>query len=68
MPGDVAPEFGLVDIVDVVYVAIHFGSEQGKPPPPNTQPYEPNADINCDGLIDIIDIVIVAIHFGETDP
>ena len=44
MPGDVAPEFGLVDIVDVVYVAIHFGSEIGEPPPPNTQPYEPNAD------------------------
>ena len=52
----------------MVYVAIHFGSEQGKPPPPDTQPYEPNADINGDGIIDIVDIVAVAIHFGETDP
>jgi hypothetical protein len=62
MAGDVTPEYGIVDIVDIVYVAIHFGSQKGDPN------YEPNADINCDGLIDIVDIVIVAIHFGETDP
>jgi hypothetical protein len=62
MAGDVAPEYGLVDIVDVVYVAIHFGAEKGQPE------YEPNADINGDGIIDIVDIVAVAIHFGETDP
>jgi hypothetical protein len=59
--GDVAPEFGIVDIVDIVYVAIHFGAEGGEPE------YEPNADINGDDIIDIVDIVIVAIHFGETD-
>jgi hypothetical protein len=62
MVGDVAPEYGIVDIVDIVYVAIHFGAEKGQPE------YEPNADINGDGIIDIVDIVIVAIHFGETDP
>jgi parallel beta-helix repeat protein len=62
MAGDVAPEYGLVDIVDVVYVAIHFGAKNGEPE------YEPNADINGDAIIDIVDIVIVAIHFGETDP
>ena len=62
MAGDVAPEYGLVDIVDVVYVAIHFGAEKGQPQ------YEPNADINDDDIIDIVDIVIVALHFGETDP
>ena len=59
MAGDVAPEFGIVDIVDIVYVAIHFGAEKGEPE------YEANADINDDGSIDIVDIVIVAIHFGE---
>ena len=62
MAGDVAPEYGSVDIVDLVYVAIHFGAEKGQ------LEYEPNADINDDGIINIVDIVIVAIHFGETDP
>lgn len=62
MAGDVAPEYGLVDIVDVVYVAIHFGAEKGQ------LEYEPNADINDDGIIDIVDLVIITIHFGETDP
>jgi hypothetical protein len=62
MAGDVAPEYGLVDIVDVVYVAIHFGAEKGQ------LEYEPIADINDDGITDIVDIVIVALHFGETDP
>ena len=61
MVGDVTPEYGIVDIVDLVYVAIHFGAEKGDPE------YEPNADINSHGIIDIVDIVIVAIHFGETD-
>jgi len=72
MVGDVAPEYGIVDIVDIVYVAIHFGAvepiiidfgaEKGEPE------YDPNADVNFDGVIDIVDIVIIAIHFGETDP
>ncbi|MFQ5999392.1 MAG: CARDB domain-containing protein, partial [Candidatus Bathyarchaeia archaeon] len=61
MVGDVAPEFGLVDIVDVVTAAIAYGTQRGDPN------YNPNADINGDGIIDIVDIVITAIHFGETD-
>lgn len=62
MVGDVAPEWNLVDIVDIVTVAIVFGKEKGEPG------YNPNADINGDGIIDIVDIVIIAIHFGESDP
>lgn len=62
MVGDVSPEFDLVDIVDIVLVAISFGTKTGDPK------YNPNADIDNNGDIDIVDIVIVAIHFGETDP
>lgn len=62
MTGDIAAEFNLVDIVDIVSVAIHFGAKIGDPE------YDPIADIDDTGEIDIVDIVIVAIHFGETDP
>ncbi len=51
---------GVVDIVDIVIVAIAFGST---PEDPN---WNPIADLNQDGVIDIVDIVLVAIHFGET--
>ena len=62
MEGDVVAEWGLVDIVDIVYVAIHFGARKGEPN------YDAIADINGDGIIDIVDIVLIAIHFGERDP
>jgi ABC-type transport system substrate-binding protein len=55
--GDVAPEYGAVDIFDIVTVALVFGS---------APPKDPNADINNDGVVDIFDIVIVALHFGES--
>jgi len=51
-----------------ICLAIRFGAEYGKPPPPGTQPYKPNADINGDGRIDIFDLVAIAINFGETEP
>jgi parallel beta-helix repeat protein len=53
---------GLIDIVDIVIVAIAFGSRPGDP---NWDPY---ADINQDGIVDIVDIVMIAIHFGEAYP
>jgi hypothetical protein len=65
--GDIVPD-GTVDIFDLVYAAMSFGAEYGKPPPPGTQPYAANADINGDDIIDIFDIVTVALHYGETDP
>ena len=62
MVGDVASEWNLVDIVDIVTVAISFGKQKGE------TGYNPNADVDNNGLIDIVDIVIVAIHFGESEP
>jgi parallel beta-helix repeat protein len=53
---------GIVDIVDVVIVALAFGSEPGDPN------WNPVADLNGDSIVDIVDIVLVAIHFGETYP
>lgn len=57
-PGDIAAEFGTVDIFDVVLCALAFGAE---PKSPN---WNPIADINNDAIIDIFDIVVVAIHFA----
>ena len=56
--GDVAAEFGIVDIFDVVVCALAFGTE------PNSPSWNPIADINNDAIVDIFDIVVVAIHFG----
>ena len=60
---------GIVDIVDVVIVALAFGSEvEDNPSTPwnETLNWNPDADINNDGLVDIVDLVIIGIHFGET--
>lgn len=54
---------GVVDIFDIVIVALAFGSTFSGDPN-----WNPVADINGDGIIDIFDIVIVALHFGEIDP
>ncbi|MFQ5999426.1 MAG: PKD domain-containing protein [Candidatus Bathyarchaeia archaeon] len=51
---------GTVDIVDIVTIALAFGSSPGDPN------WNPDADLNGDGTVDIIDIVMAAIHFGET--
>jgi hypothetical protein len=61
MQGDINAD-NIVDIFDIVRVALAFGAV---PADPN---WDPNADINGDRIIDIFDIVIVALHFGETSP
>jgi len=61
MVGDVAPPFGTVNILDILYVAVHFGAEIPEPR------YDPNADIDCNGVINILDILVIAVHLGETD-
>ena len=49
-----------VDIVDIVIVALAFGSK------PGDDNWDPRADVSpAYGEIDIVDIVLVAIHFGE---
>lgn len=56
---------GLVDIDDVIFVAIRFGLVEGAPG------WDPRADITGpeylvpDGLVDIDDVILVAIHFGD---
>jgi GH35 family endo-1,4-beta-xylanase len=64
MVGDIVPD-GIVDIFDITYVALSFGTEYGKITPPGTQPYQPNADINSDGQVNILDLYIVARNFGK---
>jgi len=59
--GDVNGD-GIVDVFDLIKVAIAFGS---KPSDPN---WNPNADLNNDNLIDVFDLIKVAIHFGEKAP
>lgn len=48
----------IVDIFDIVLVALSFGAEPGDPN------WNARADINKDKIIDIFDIAIVAIAFG----
>ena len=51
----------IVDIVDIVIVALAFGSK------PGDDNWDSRADIALEfGLVDIVDIVTVALHFGET--
>ena len=59
-PGDIAPDYNIVDIFDITTVALSFNSE------PGDLNWNPIADINSDNLVDIFDIVVVALHFGET--
>ena len=58
--GDIAPAYGVVDIFDVVRVALSFGLSCNDPN------WNPDVDINDDQVIDIFDMVAVAIHFGIT--
>jgi len=60
IPGDLDAN-GVVDIFDLVRIALRFGETLPQPVP---WPYPPE-DINSDGLLDIFDIVVVALHFGE---
>jgi nitrous oxidase accessory protein NosD len=53
---------GLIDIDDVILIAIAYASILGDPR------YKPNCDLNDDGLIDIDDVIIPAIHYGTIDP
>lgn len=54
-PWDVNSD-GRVNILDLTFVASHFGGEN---PPPE-------ADVNGDGRVNILDLTLVASHFGET--
>jgi hypothetical protein len=60
-PGDITGD-GKVDIDDVVFVALRFGSYPGHPK------WDPNADVTDDDKVDIDDVVYVALRFGTWDP
>ncbi len=47
---------GRVNILDLTFVASHFGRENSPP----------EADVNGDGRVNILDLTLVASHFGET--
>jgi ABC-type transport system substrate-binding protein len=57
VPGDLN-ENGGVNIQDIVYVALAFGTQIGG------AGYNPTADLNRDGKVNIVDIVLVALDFG----
>ncbi len=59
LPGDM-DDNGVVNILDILYVAVHFGEETSDPG------YDPNADVDGNGVINILDILVIAVHFGET--
>jgi parallel beta-helix repeat protein len=51
---------GIIDILDLVTIALAYGSVPGLPI------WKPYADIVQDEIIDIFDLVTVTIHYGET--
>jgi len=51
---------GIIDIVDVVIVAAHFGLTSASPS------YSLQSDVNEDGKIDIVDLVLVASNVGKS--
>ena len=59
IPGDVNGD-RTVNIVDLVSVALSFGSQAG------SSRYNPNADMNQDGIINILDLTYVAARFGSS--
>ena len=60
---------GIVDISDVILVALAFASaavDDPTTPSDETRKWNPDADLNGDGLIDIVDLVIIGGNFGKT--
>jgi len=49
-----------VNILDLIIVAVHFGSHEGE------AGYDARVDLNNDNEINILDLIIVAMHFGES--
>lgn len=57
--GDITKD-KIIDIFDLVNVALAFGSQPGNPN------WNVNADLNNDNVIDIFDIVVIATDYGKT--
>lgn len=50
---------GIVDMKDIVRVAVAFGLRLGDPQ------WDPSADLDANGQINIKDVCLIARHFGE---
>jgi len=48
---------GVVDIIDIVFIAIHFGEKM-------EAPIDPSPDVNGDGVVNITDLLLVGLHFA----
>ena len=53
---------GIIDILDLVRIALAYGSIPGIPI------WNPYVDLNQDSTIDIFDLVIIAVNYGKTYP
>jgi len=53
---------GVINILDILEVAVAFGSESGWPN------WNSDADLDSNGIINILDLVKIAVKFGETCP
>ena len=60
VPGDVNGD-GVVNILDLTYVASHFGKNVD-------QAQTPNPDVNGDSIVNILDLVFVANRIGDSVP
>jgi hypothetical protein len=61
VPGDVNGD-GIVNMLDLYYIAAHYGSIPGDPN------YVKNYDVDDNGIINMLDIYMTALHFGQSNP
>jgi hypothetical protein len=61
IPGNVDAN-KIVDMLDLYYVALHYGANRGEPN------YISNQDIDDNGIINMLDLYIAATHYGQHDP
>jgi len=53
---------GIINILDILQIAVAFGTSPGDPK------WNPQADVDPNGIINILDVLQVAVHFGESYP
>jgi outer membrane protein assembly factor BamB len=58
IPGDVDAN-GMVNMLDLYYTALHFGTTRGQPD------YLSNCDIDRNNVINMLDLYIAATHYGQ---
>jgi len=56
LPGGDVVEDGIINILDLAFMAIHYGSA------------DPMADVNADGKVDIFDLTIAASNYNQRGP